>query len=1140
LFKAASEVLDSERKKPQPADDTFLRLFSTVPAISTESRAPGEAVNYFHKSREKLETDLQIFYSDRKKSLTSITLQDISARHACLSLVYWLYPNYVGYNRARNAVKMFQHASAAQATSVSKCDLSYGVGLLVQLRITPFLVRTKKKTLSDLASARNSATEFLQLAKSHSRADLSAIVGDGLGFSYFLFERDIDKALQYITRATDEIEFSARALDDGVAPSTNKRNLKLLLGSFSAALFWDLGICYEGKAEGTEGEEMLEFLKKSRSAYQKALEYSMASPWHIYRAMSAYNLSGTYFREGMTEFERSKAVPLLKHSVEIGEESLKWFHLWSTLEEDFLGGSWIASFYQNLANYSEDPSKKELMRRSLELAKKADVLINNKKIGLSRYKAANVGDIFFRNSEYCWHLAVELKSEEAVSEEGQIAELLSRSLADCLKSRTFYKDRAFGNRRINSALLAGDIYLDLLTSRGEDDSSRRTYSSKAGRYFHESAKISKKLGLSETLATSSWRLAQLFDVQGQFSKSAEEYSRAHHAFDSAKSSETTQLYEDSSKYMLAWSNIETAKWRHVSSKFEEASKLYGQASGLIASTKRWKSRAHLYSAESLIEQAEKESLSESSAASIDLFSKAKESLSKLESGLTSDSSIEARSFVRFGRRLSSFCDARIILEKSKEDFRMGNIESSLGGLSNAGREFSSLSKDYSPTNPVEANELQSLASLCLALEHFQRAQVSSDPSLFKKASEIFSTASESSKSASLKPLLKGLSSFAAFLYSSKLLEQSLEASVDVERLTECSEEISSAERVLARLGAKSLLAMLRASKLVLDASIKISAAEREVEDQETKAKLYSQAQRSLSLASKYYETLGSSQKLKESLNLLSSVKQNRELIPLANKMFAEVASTQMLYSAVSSSTILGASPEDSARQIESAFLALDVSVSNTLVLGREDLSITLTLTNIGKERAAAVKIEDILPEGMDLAGDYPNIRSKGKSMDLSLKIEPGASEIIKIAACGASPGEFTWHPLLIYQDATGNQKTTSADAVRVVIDDPNLADNVQSLRLKKEKLEGNLLSALNDDEKIAVREDLSKTEEELHRLKNDYENMQCQQEQVRQDLIALNSMRDDALRSEEKKKLESELEILTKRIERRRELFPHQ
>lgn len=1134
LPKTTSELLTSDAEVKTPLD-WFLEQYQTIPAISQEAKLQDEAIELFHTSCEKLETELAVFYS--KKTLTSAALEEISTKHAYLALIYWLYPNHVGYHRLRNAVKMFHHASAAQATAKSKITFSHSVGLLIQLRITPFLIRSKKKNPTDLGVIRFKAEEFVSSSESSLRPDLSSIVSDGLGFSYFLFERDFEKALTYLKMGSTCFESWAKNVNLDTATSQNK-----FMTSFAAALYWDLGICYEGKAESVEGDQLLEFLKLSRFFYEKSLSCSMKSPWHIYRAMSSYNLSGTYFREGSTQLEKEKAVPLLTKSVELGEESLKWFHLWSTFEEDFLGGSWIASFYQHLAGYSDQTSKEMLMHRSLELAQKAESLINNKKVGLSRYKSVNVGDIFLRNSEYNHQVALEIRSKLAGSEDPRIQSLLDKSLADCLKSRTFYRNKDFQTRKIGSDLLAGDICYDLLTSPRNTDDQNKSYASKSRRYFRDVQRLSKNLGLNETLATSSWRLAQVFDREGHTADSASQYEKAHETFQFLRnsSSSNSQLYEESSKYMLAWCQIEKAKLKHIASDFDEASDLYRSASGLIASTKRWKSRSYLFLAKSLIEYAEKNSLTDSSeSTTIESFTRARESLSELDADIALDNSIEARSFARLGKNLSSFCEARILLENSKRDFRTGKIESSVTGLSSATKLFSGLSGDYSLSNPTEANELQSLSSFCSALSNIQKAQIEDNPALIQEAEKIFSAASEYSLSASLRPLLKGLAGFASFMYSSKLVERSLDSSIDIEGLAQCSTAIESAERSLTRSGNKSFLAMLRAGKHVLEASIKMSAAEREVRDHEEKARLYSQAQRSLTLASKYYEELGASEKLKESLDLLSSVKQNRDLIPLANKMFAEVASAQMMYSAISSSSVSGATPENSARQLDSSFLAIEPSIVNPLIYSNELLSITLNLTNIGKEKVVAIKITDAFPDSFDfIPSNDGKMKSDGCDLRVSLRFDPGSTEKISISIRPREPGEFTWRPTVIFQDASGAEKASRGESLKVAVEAENLIKTINDLRTKKARLESELATLQSDDETIfSVREELSRIDEELHRFRNEYENLNVQLEQVRQDLLALKEMKDDMAKQEEKKKLQTDEIILAKRIERRCPLF---
>ncbi|HXQ91555.1 MAG TPA: hypothetical protein VN739_01015, partial [Nitrososphaerales archaeon] len=1049
----------------------------------------------------------------------------------------------------QNAKAMFRHAAAAQATSKSKMDIPYAIGLMIQLRITPFLIKTKQASVEDLAKTRNSAIEAISIWGSASRDSSSrelSLVFDGLGFSFFLFERDIDKALVYLTKAEDQVARNESKLSHETRRTVSSEQLRTerrFYSAISSVVYWDLGICYEGKAELAEGEQMMALLKTARSRYQLSFEYALKSSWHIYKAMSAYNLSGTYFKEGSIQIERKKAIRLLKRSVEIGEVSLRWFNLWSSYEGDFLGGSWIASFYQHLANYSTASSKEKLMRRSLQLAEKADILINNRKIGLSRYKAVNVGDIFFRNSEYNRQQAVDARYSEKSpdSDDSRLIGLLDQSLVDCLKSRTFYRDPAFSSRKIDSGLLAGDICYELMSCKTQDEQKRRKYSAAARRYFHGVTKISKGLGLNESIASSCWRIAQVLDKEGRFSQSEDQYRQAHDAFELVRAARSdSPVYAEFSKYMLAWCNIENAKIAHKISNFEEASRLYKDASSQIRSSRRWSPRSHLYTARAFIEEAEMESLTERTAMIIDRFSNAKHSLQKLELDLVSDDSIEGKSFIQLGKYLSSFCDARIILERSKEAFRIGDIPLSVSGLEKSENIFSKLSKEHSLTDPIEGNELMSLASLCRALNCFQRAQITGDLKLYLEARDIFSSSAENSKSKTLKPFLRGLASFATFLYSSKQIEESLETSLDIERLSECQKSIDLAESHLAKFGNKSFLNMLRASKNVLDASIAINAAEREVEDQDVKSKLFAKAQHSLSLASRKYEQLGSSDKLKESLRLLSTVKQNRELIPLANKVFAEIASNQIIFSAISSSSVFDQSPENSARQIDSSFVILDVSLDRPVITVKDNLTFSISVTNIGKESAVVTKIQDTLPNEFESLNE-DNLDFKDGCLLLNLKLDSGASKTVTILARSKSIGEFVWHPAPVYLDAQGNYKVTKAGTLRAVVEESDLS-NVTFLRLRKEQLEAELSkqensSETSSDEIFSLKDQISRIEEELHRSSNEYDGLITQLRQVHEDLIALNSIQDEALKQEEKTKLETEERILADRIERRRSMF---
>ena len=143
--------------------------------------------------------------------------------------------------------------------------------------------------------------------------------------------------------------------------------------------------------------------------------------------------------------------------------------------------------------------------------------------------------------------------------------------------------------------------------------------------------------------------------------------------------------------------------------------------------------------------------------------------------------------------MTQFCNARIILEKSKESYKIGENEKSIKDLSLAEGIFSDLAENSDPSDSLGSNEIRSLASLCSALRSFQLAQLNGNAKMYLNAKETFTSASEISKSRTLKPLLTGLANFASFLYYSKQIEESLDKVLDVEKLMECNNALDSAE-----------------------------------------------------------------------------------------------------------------------------------------------------------------------------------------------------------------------------------------------------------------------------------------------------------------------------------------------------------
>jgi uncharacterized repeat protein (TIGR01451 family) len=1145
MSQAASQLASQSTKKQRAkiSDDVFFAAYSRIGALAKMAKKTDEAISAFHRSRQELETEQS---GPRPSTSTKADEYERATNHALLALLHWLYPNYPGYNRLKNAKRMFEHASAAAAwrpTALS--SIPFAVGVTIQLRILPFLVRSNKASPRKLARVRAKALSFIEHHKSERFRGSVGLIYDGVGTSYSLLERDMDAAISYLSRSATllvaEEKSLARGGGQGQKTTTTKRTF---YRAFASTVCWDLGICYENLSEKAEGDQMLSFLHNAREFYQKAYEYSLRTPWHVYRGMSAYNLAGTLSREAQSQVEIARTRELLEKAVSLGEESLKWFNIWSSFEGDFLGGSWIANFYQELANVSDSIRRRKLMARSLALAQRAEKLVSNKSVGLSRYKLVNLGDIFMHNAEYYRQLALQARQNESKKNEKAIT-LLRKALENCLKSKKYHRDEAYSSRKVDSSLLAGDVYYELMNTEGQESAKRRL-AGQSRRLFHDSIRISKQQGWNERIAESSWRIAQVYDKESDFESSATCYLEAHSSYELARSSsDNPRTYVDPSNYMLAWEKIERAKLAHKASKFESAAELYLEAYKLVSATRRWHALANLYRAEALIEKAEELSLADDQRSSVERFAEAGQILAKLRSDLRGNEILDSQSAGRIAKQLASFCDARIILEKSKQAYKLGDTEQSVRGLGDAEATFNELSEGSLISDSLRSNELKSLASLCKALKSFQLAQMEREPRLYLEAKQVFQLAAEESKSNTLKPLLSGLANFANFLYYSDQVERSLDRTLDVQQIMECNRSLDSAEVMFRKLGNRSFLAMLKASKHILDATIKMSAAEREMESASTKAKLYGQAQRYLSLASKYYQELGSSKRVKESLKMIGAVRNHQRLIPLARDIIAEMASDQIIYAAISTSSLLDESPENSARELDSAFLVLDIDLPKPFIGKEETLEFTLTISNIGKESALTVKIDDAIPEDFELG---PGQSLKQRSMPIAYRIAPGSTRTIALSAKPMAAGDFSWHPSLVYLDGISKYKVAKSQVAKVVVESNTLAD-FGSLLSEKSKLEEELRLlqgqdvALREDEErqaeaiVSLREKISRIEEEVLRTKNEYERMTVQLEQIRADLNALRQMKNESVNEEDKARLESEEKLLEYRIERRRTLL---
>jgi hypothetical protein len=1167
----------------------FFDLVREVPALSKSAKKIGEAVSLFHESREKLEEKIKLLYDspdmeDKREKL--------GALHSALAFVLWLHPSEEGFDKAKTAALILQHTKAALTQSSAPRDFSHALSLAIQLRILPFMVRSNKAEEADLLRARELAFDFTRTnpgnqisgasplpevhgEKSQDSADigrgLKGIVFDGLGFSFYQFERDQQKAIGYLQESSSHIAAQLNRTRYGIPPrkGLSKKldpkidELNLLSARDSEYAFYKaysaipemaLGLCYESLAENVEGDESMSLVFSARKHYERAFQNSAQSSWHIYKAMSLYNLAGTYWRESEYEFDKGKATKLVRRAVKIGEEALSWAELWTPIERDIMAGSWIASFYQSLAKYSSGRERNILLSRSIELARSAEARFERSKLSGTRFDPVNIGDIFYHTAEFYSDDAMKLrfssqtkKKKKRVSPKRELEELTS-ALEYVTKSLSFCKEKRYENRAVKAQLLAAKICYEMMGGSGNSTESSKA-SRLAKRYCNKAIKLAQERNWQEKLAESHWQIAQILDKEGNYAGSASYFLRASGAYDqAARSAENPVAYDRLAMYMQGWNSIELAKASHKSSDFETASKHYIDAANFFSRSRRWEYRTQILRAESLIEEAEGASFRDDPDKSGSLFQKASDLLTKFTKNYASEESDEYAEIIGLSNQLISFCNARVMLEKSKQAYRKADFDQSISELASAEAIFKQLASTSSlASDAAQTNELNSLASLCEALRTLQEAQKRHDAELYLKAKNIFAKATEASSSKSLKPLLSGLEGFSSFLYYSDAVEKSLDSSLDVEKVMECNKSLERAEQMFRRLGNKSFLDMLRASKHILEATIKMNAAEREIENAQERESLYRDAEKSLSHAQKYFESLGSWSRVKEELKMITAVRNHQRLIPIAHDIIAELASTQIIYSAISSSSsMLERAAGEAGGMTASAYLDMIVDIPQPHSTTADPFFYTVTISNLGKRPAFAVRIDEVAPEGFEIVR-APYTVLENRSLKLNFRIEPSATKTLKLECRPLAPGDYAWQPSLIYLDDERNYKATKPQTTRAAIEPSDTTDFTSSLE-NKAALEQELRELSRKKEELGslpeqelshyyeLKEKVSAIEEKIARMKNEYGSLVSQYDKVRGDIVSLRNQELEATAADILD-LEQQEKLLLKKIERRKGLL---
>jgi hypothetical protein len=557
----------------------------------------------------------------------------------------------------------------------------------------------------------------------------------------------------------------------------------------------------------------------------------------------------------------------------------------------------------------------------------------------------------------------------------------------------------------------------------------------ASNVLQESAQSYDKAGMPSRAAESNWMAAQTYELLEDYAKASEMFVLASENYKNAidKMPRLKDLYEDYSKYMQAWSQVEKARFYHSRQDPASSRECWRSAAELHESTQRWRYLSSNYSAWSELEYAEELSRKDrneeaavhfSSAA--ELFQKASVSIKARIGGIEGASEKEVAKKLMEGSRLrQEYCEARTELEQAKVlDGRGDESEAS----EKFGRAAEALLRiaDASGTDKEEA-EFRLAAVISKAYQSLSRASAEASSELYAEASQLFGQAKDLASGEKLKLIVMGHGRFCRALEAGTKFTDS----GDVALHAVATQNLDSAANYYMKAGLETASEYAKASKLLFDGYECMARANKEV-DPARKSKLYSMTEKILQNSSASYVKANQPNKKEQVEKLLVKVHEESELA---------VSLTEILQAPDNMATI-GTLPSIASTLEKAAgldrFAHADVQVTlvakpKELHVGQE-LVLEIELVNAGRGAAQLTKVEETVPKGFMVIQEPEKYRMEDSQINLrGRRLDALKTEDVRLVLKPTAKGKFVLKPRIIYLDESGTCKSCEPAAVEVAV-----------------------------------------------------------------------------------------------------------
>jgi hypothetical protein len=641
--------------------------------------------------------------------------------------------------------------------------------------------------------------------------------------------------------------------------------------------------------------------------------------------------------------------------------------------------------------------------------------------------------VFGVGEVYAAQIEIDLSRMEG-DEQGKIA-LFTQAISDMedgvLNCKTWITSRASSS--FVAFLAEFEYTLGGILDEGYLLTAKNTYLTRANEVYIQAAENFKKADVPSRVAESYWNIAQNQDRLGKHHVAAESFRNALAEYKKAATRipHFADFYLDYGTYMMAWSEVESAKLAHEHEEYIDAMKHYEQVANLLKSSKLWNYLFPNFLAWSVLEQAESLSRKENSSESIEafkraaeLFKEAKEAFEKeIDKVQNLDEKEKAIELDNASSRRRDYCLARVNVEEARMYDRKGDYLESAEKYDIAACAFERMLAE----TEVEAdqNEIKPIVYMCRAWQKTKTADGTDSPELYDEASEMFLKVKEFS--ARNKPILlaSGNSAFCkALKFGTKF-----EATGDKNDFSQAKQFLASAANYYSKAGFENASLWTSATEILFDAYSYMLSAEIET-DPEKRMKTYLLAEKCLERSAELYEAAGYVGKRDLVFKTLEKVKEKRKFVLSLNELLAvpvDASSTSFI-----SAPGLTVEQPIGLQRFKGALLQANLIVHKREVVAGEKLALEIQVANLGKAPAFLMEVKGIVPEGFDLIEKPEKCGvSDGSFTMKGRKLGALETDEMKLVLKAKKKGVFIFTPRIEYMDESGTNKSFELEKVTI-------------------------------------------------------------------------------------------------------------